>query len=122
MYGVYGDRPLTKKEVEIQIALGTLSYKKWLEFYGVLYRKKYIDMWYFPVIIPFGPSHERISSLPGHTGVYYTITNDTIEDVYETEKCAMCDEKAIALSIIDTIYYYVVKYDHPPLKCVYGDD
>ena len=120
-----GCRPLTKKEVEIQTALGTLSYKKWMEFYGVLYRKKYIDgyyMWYFPVIMPFGPPHPRMSSLLEYPGIYYIISNDTIERVYKTEKCKIHDEKAIALSIIDTIYYYVVKHDHPPLKCVYDND
>ena len=123
---------MTKKEVEIQTALGTLSYKKWMELYDIKYEDD-SNTWFFPILSKYAGELPRIVSIDDRT--YYTISDIVIRHIHKyryyskarnnemwPEESKHWTEKRIAEEVIKNIYEdVIITFDHPELEIKYDD-
>ena len=126
---------MTRKEVEIQTALGTLSYRKWMELYGIKYEDD-SDKWFFPILLKYADKLPRIVSIvPIDDRVYYTIFDIVIRHIHKyryygkagnnkmwPEESKHWTEKRVAEEVIKNVYKDVITtFDHPELEIEYDD-
>ncbi len=93
------DNRMTKKEIEIQIALGTLSYKKYMEAKGILYENGW---WYF--LIPKHLKCKASKTLIINNQEHYPVAGGYIYDVSHSSAHNGYTEERLADEIISQCY------------------
>lgn len=123
---------MTKKEIEIQTALGTMTYIHWLILYGIVFKEEE-STWYFPILPKYKGKLRYIVSIgDDHHETYYTISHITIKHMYKHRyysgkvswpgegELVYWTEKQIAEKIIENVYKDIIgSYDYPELEIKY---
>lgn len=86
---------MTKKEISIQIALGTLPFKEWMKLQGIILKNKW---WYFPVPENYLQSKETI--IDNH----YPVADAYIDDLQYSMAWRGWSEEEFAKEIIKQCY------------------
>ncbi len=102
---------MTKKEIEIQKALGTLSYKEWMKIKGIIFDdtipcKNNLSVkswWYFPIL---EEHHCRAvhSIVTINDTEYYPVADGYIDDLYHSMAWRKWSEEKFADEIISQCY------------------
>ena len=89
---------MTKKEVEIQKALGTLLYKEWMKIYNILFENKW---WYFPIpkTMKCGDKTITIDNIE-----YYPVADGYIDDLQYSMVHNKWSEEHFAKEVIAQCY------------------
>ena len=96
---------MTKKEIEIQKALGTLPYKEWMKIKGILFENKIeskISWWYFP--IPKTMECKSSETIPIDGIEHFPVADGYIDDLQHSMNWNKWSEEEFAIEIITQCY------------------
>lgn len=93
---------MTKKEILVQKALGTLPYKEWmkLHYYKILFKDNW---WYFP-IDRYSYLHKAPEIITLRHRGYYPVSNRHIDNLYRLMAGNKWTEKKFAEKVIKQCY------------------
>lgn len=104
---------MTKKEIKIQKALGTLSYKEWMKLKGIIFddselnnynkQSPFIKWWYFP--LPRGKKVScRVKTITINSIEHYPVADGYIDELYNSMAWRKWTEEEFAREIIKQCY------------------
>lgn len=90
---------MTKKEIEIQKALGTLPYKEWMKIHHILFENKW---WYFPIPKAMECKSSKTIAIDGIE--HYPVADGYIDDLQHSMNGNNWSEEHFAEEIIIQCY------------------
>lgn len=101
---------MTKKEIEIQKALGTLPYKEWMKIHNILFENKW---WYFPIPKTM-KCNDKTKTKTIDNIEHYPVADGYIDDLQHSMSHNKWSEEHFATEIIAQCYSCMVfmEIDH----------